>query len=40
MATPPPGRITVEPSGDDILVRTFDRDGNVADSPFNVIVAC
>ncbi len=36
----PPGRVTVEQTGDDVLVRTFDRDGAPADIGVNLIVAC
>ena len=37
---PPPGRITVAQTGDDVLVRTYDRDGNPENIGFNLIVAC
>jgi hypothetical protein len=37
---PPPGRITVRPSGTRIEVHTYDENGAVRDLPFNVIVAC
>jgi hypothetical protein len=37
---PPPGRVTVRPSGTGIAVHTFDAAGAVADLPFNVIVVC
>ena len=37
---PPPGRITVRPSGTRVEVRTYDETGAVRDLPFNVIVAC
>ena len=37
---PPPGRITVRPSGTRVEVRTYDEAGAVRGLPFNVIVAC
>jgi hypothetical protein len=37
---PPPGRITVRPSGTSVEVHTYDVDGTVRDLPFNVIVVC
>jgi hypothetical protein len=37
---PPPGRITVRPSGTRVEVHTYDENGAVRDLPFNVIVAC
>jgi hypothetical protein len=37
---PPPGRITVRPSGTRVEVHTYDENGAVRDLPFNVIVVC
>jgi hypothetical protein len=37
---PPPGRMTVRPSGARIEVHTYDENGAVRDLPFNVIVVC
>ena len=37
---PPPGRITVRPSGARIEVHTYNDTGAVSDLPFNLIVAC
>jgi len=37
---PPPGRITVAHLNGRIRVRTYDRNGDPAELPFNLIVAC
>ncbi len=37
---PQPGRITVAPEADRVLVRTFAADGSPAEQPFHVTVSC
>jgi hypothetical protein len=37
---PPAGRITVAQSGDEVRVRTYDKDGAADDSGFHLIVVC
>ena len=38
--TAPPGRITVNASGANAGVQTYDAGGNPADLPFHIVVAC
>jgi hypothetical protein len=37
---PVAGRITVEPSGATVLVKTYGADGSPAEQPFDLLVAC